>query len=64
MWEHENVFSLVVQSVSCWAGGERNNQPLTGATKVIDGRDKSEQWLAKVSDRGRRPATKVLVIAR
>ena len=28
MWEHENVFSLVVQLLCCWAGGERNNQQL------------------------------------
>ena len=46
MWEHENIFSLVVQSVSCWAGGERNNQPLTGVTKVMDGRDKSDRTVA------------------
>jgi hypothetical protein len=31
MWEHKNVFSLVVQLVCYWAGGERNNQPSTGA---------------------------------
>jgi hypothetical protein len=36
MWEHENVFSLVVQLVCGWAGGERNNQPFTGAAKVMD----------------------------
>ncbi len=26
IWEHENVFILVVQLVCSWAGGERNNQ--------------------------------------
>ncbi len=36
MWEHENVVSLVVQLVCYWAGRERNNQPLTGAAKVMD----------------------------
>jgi len=36
MWEDENVVSLVFQLVYCWAGGERNNQPSTGAAKVID----------------------------
>jgi hypothetical protein len=35
MWEDENVVSLVVQLVCCWAGGERNNQPSTGAAKVL-----------------------------
>ena len=25
MREHEKIFSLVVQSVCCWLGGERNN---------------------------------------
>jgi hypothetical protein len=46
MWEHENVFSLVVQLVCCWAGGERNNQPLTGAAKVMDDWDKSDRTAA------------------
>ena len=41
MWEHENVFSLVVRLVCCWAGGEHNNQPLTEAEKAMDGRYKS-----------------------
>jgi len=36
MWEDENVVSLVVQFVCCWAGGERNNQPSMGAVKVMD----------------------------
>jgi len=43
---HENVFCLVVQSVCCWGGGECNNQPLTGAMKVMDGRDKSNRTVA------------------
>jgi hypothetical protein len=42
MWEHENVFSLVIQLLCCWAGGERNNQPLMRVAKVMDGRDKSD----------------------
>jgi hypothetical protein len=46
IWEHENVFSLVVQWVCCWAGRERNNQPLMGAAKVMDGRDKSNRTAA------------------
>jgi len=33
------VVRLVVQLVCCWAGGERNNQPLTGAAKVAMGYD-------------------------
>jgi hypothetical protein len=36
MCEDENVVSLLVQLVCCWAGGERNNQPSTGAAKVMD----------------------------
>ena len=41
-WEHGKVFSLVVQlAVCCWVCRECNNQPLTGAAKVMDGRDKS-----------------------
>ncbi len=36
MWEDENIVQLVVQLVCCWAGGERNNQPSTGAAKVMD----------------------------
>ena len=36
LWEDENVVRLVVQLVCCWAGGERNNQPSTGAVKVMD----------------------------
>ncbi len=36
MWEDGNVVSLVVQLVCGWAGGELNNQPLTGAAKVMD----------------------------
>jgi hypothetical protein len=36
MGEDEKVVSLVVQLVCCWAGGERNNQPSTEATKVMD----------------------------
>jgi hypothetical protein len=46
MWEHENVFSLVVQLICCWVGGEHNNQPLTGAAKVMDGQDKSNRTAA------------------
>ena len=34
MWEHENVFSLVVQVVCYWAGGECNNQPSTGRART------------------------------
>ena len=46
MWEHENVFSLVVKSICCWAGGERNNQPTMGVAKVMDGRDTSDITVA------------------
>jgi len=51
MWEHEHIFSLVVQLVCCWVGGECNNQPSTRGAKVMD-----KTRLAKVSDRGWRPA--------
>jgi len=56
MWEHENIFSLVVQLVCCWVGGECNNQPSTGVAVVMDG--------AAIGRGGRRPAAKVLTIAR
>jgi len=46
MWEHENVFSLVVKLICCWVGGEHNIQPTTGAAKVMDGRDKSDITVA------------------
>ena len=46
MWEHENVYSSVVQLVYCWAGRECNNQPSTGVVKVMDGRDKSDRTAA------------------
>jgi len=36
----------VAQSVCCWAGGEGNNQPSTGAAKVMDGGDKSDKTAA------------------
>ena len=56
MWEHENIFSLVVvQLVCCWVGGECNNQPSTGVAKVMDG--------TALGDGGQRPAAKVLTIA-
>ncbi len=34
--ETGNAFSLVMQLVRCWGGGEHNNQPLMGAAKAID----------------------------
>jgi hypothetical protein len=36
MWEHEKVFSLVVQVICCWVGGEHNNQPSMGEEKAMD----------------------------
>jgi len=44
MWEDENVVSLVVQLVCCWADGECNNQPSTGAAKVMDRTAAGEGW--------------------
>jgi hypothetical protein len=46
MWEHENVFGLLVQWVCCCAGREGNNQPSMKAAKVMDGRDKKDRTAA------------------
>jgi len=46
MWDHENVFGLLVQWVCCCAGGERNNQPSMKAAKVMDGRGKKDRTAA------------------
>ena len=50
MWEDENVVRLVVQLVCCWAGRERNNQPSTGATKVMDRTAAGETTMAADDD--------------
>ena len=44
MWEDENIVSLVVQLICCWAGRECNNQPSTGAAKVMDRTAAGKGW--------------------
>jgi hypothetical protein len=46
MWEHEKVFSLVVQLVCSWAGGEHNSQPSTEGAKAMDSRYKNDRAAA------------------